>query len=57
MLQVNTAVLLVLFFFTQIIWASIYGKFFFSEKLDFIAMIGIAIIIISGTVAIYNRNK
>lgn len=45
------------FFFTQIIWASIYGKFFFSEKLDFIAMIGIVIIIISGTVAIYNRNK
>jgi drug/metabolite transporter (DMT)-like permease len=45
------------FFFTQIIWASIYGKFFFSEELDSITVIGVAIIIISGTVAIYNQNK
>tara|TARA_Y100000590_G_C15083053_1_gene774606 strand:- start:6 stop:560 length:555 start_codon:yes stop_codon:yes gene_type:complete len=45
------------FFFTQIIWSSFYGKIFFSEKLDSIAIIGIAIIIVSGTIAIYNRNK
>ena len=45
------------FFFTQIIWSSIYGKIFFSETLDFITFIGIAIIVISGTVAINNRNK
>ena len=45
------------FFFTQIIWASLYGKIFFGEKFDFIAIIGIIVIVISGTVAIYNRNK
>ena len=45
------------FFFTQIIWASLYGKIFFEEKFDSIAIIGIIIIVISGTVAIYNRNK
>jgi len=45
------------FFFTQIIWAVLYGKIFFSEQLNLIAIIGIIIIVISGTVAIYNRNK
>ena len=45
------------FFFTQIIWASFYGKIFFSEQLDLVAVFGITIIVISGTVAIYNRNK
>jgi hypothetical protein len=45
------------FFFTQIIWATLYGKVFFSEQLDTIAVIGIAVIVISGTVAFYNRNK
>jgi len=45
------------FFFTQIIWASIFGKIFFGEVFDTIAVIGIIVIVISGTVAIYNRNK
>ena len=45
------------FFFTQIIWASIFGKIFFGEAFDTIAVIGIIVIVISGTVAIYNRNK
>ena len=45
------------FFFTQIIWASLYGKIFFGEGFDFVAIIGIIIIVISGTIAIYNRNK
>ena len=45
------------FFFTQIIWASFYGKIFFSEHLDSIAVIGITVIVVSGTVAIYNHKK
>jgi drug/metabolite transporter (DMT)-like permease len=45
------------FFFTQIIWATLYGKIFFSEQLDSIAVIGIIVIVVSGTVAFYNRNK
>ena len=45
------------FFFTQIIWASFYGKIFFSEHLDSIAIIGITVIVVSGTVAIYNHKK
>ena len=45
------------FFFTQIIWGSLYGKIFFSEHFDAIAVIGIIVIVISGTIAIYNRNK
>ena len=45
------------FFFSQIIWGTLYGKIFFGEKFDSIAFVGIFIIIISGTIAIYNRNK
>ena len=45
------------FFFTQIIWGTLYGKIFFEENFDSIAFIGIIIIVISGTIAIYNRNK
>ena len=45
------------FFFTQIIWATLYGKIFFSEQFDPIAVIGIIVIVVSGTVAFYNRNK
>ena len=29
----------------------------FDEKFDFVAIIGIIIIVISGTITIYNRNK
>mgnify|MGYP001292388979 FL=1 len=45
------------FFFTQIVWGTLYGRIFFGEKFDSIAFIGIIIIIISGSIAIYNRNK
>jgi drug/metabolite transporter (DMT)-like permease len=45
------------FFFTQIIWGSLYGIIFFSEKINTLSFVGIIIIIVSGTIAIYNRNK
>ena len=45
------------FMFTQIIWGSLYGIIFFSEKISSISIIGFLVIIISGTIAIYNRNK
>ena len=45
------------FFFTQIIWGSLYGIIFFSEKINSLSIIGIVIIIVSGTIAIYNRKK
>jgi len=45
------------FFFTQIIWGSLYGIIFFSEKISSISIIGFLVIVVSGTVAIYNRNK
>ncbi len=45
------------FFFTQIVWGTLYGKIFFNEQFDLIAFLGIFIIIISGTIAISNRNK
>ena len=45
------------FLFTQIIWGSFYGIIFFSEKINSISIIGIIVIIVSGSIAIYNRNK
>ena len=45
------------FFFTQIIWGSLYGIIFFSEELSLMSIIGVIVIVISGTIAIYNRNK
>ncbi len=45
------------FFFTQIIWATLFGTIFFAEKISSNIIIGIAVIIISGTIAIYNHNK
>ena len=45
------------FFFTQIIWGSLYGVIFFSEKISSLSIIGIIVIVVSGTIAIYNRNK
>jgi|TARA_B110000263_G_C15286926_1_gene501298 drug/metabolite transporter (DMT)-like permease len=45
------------FFFTQIIWGTLYGAIFFSEKISFTIIIGIIIIVVSGSIAIYNRNK
>ena len=45
------------FIFTQIIWGSLYGIIFFSEKISTLSILGMLIIIIAGTVAIYNRKK
>jgi drug/metabolite transporter (DMT)-like permease len=45
------------FFFTQIIWGSLYGIIFFSEKINALSLIGITVIVVSGTIAIYNRNQ
>ncbi len=45
------------FFFTQIIWATIFGVIFFNEKINYISVLGILIIIISGTIAILNTTK
>ena len=45
------------FFFCQIIWATIYGNFFFNEKLDILSIIGIVLIITSGTLTIINTPK
>ena len=45
------------FFFTQIIWGSLYGIIFFQEKINALSLVGIFVIVISGTIAIYNRNK
>ena len=45
------------FFFTQIIWGSLYGIILFNEKINALSLVGILVIVISGTIAIYNRNK
>ena len=45
------------FFFTQIIWGILYGVIFFSEKISSTTILGIIVIVVSGTIAIYNRNK
>ena len=45
------------FLFLQIIWASIYGIIFFNENISISTFIGCFIIITSGTIALYNRNK
>ena len=45
------------FIFLQILWANLYGIFFFSEKINLYSIIGILVIIISGSIAIYNRKK
>ena len=45
------------FIFLQILWGTLYGIIFFSEKIDTFSILGIFIIIVSGSIAIYNRNK
>ena len=45
------------FLFLQIIWASFYGIIFFEETITVTSIIGFLIIIISGSIAVYNRNK
>ena len=45
------------FVFLQILWGTLYGIIFFSEKISALSIIGIFIIITSGSIAIYNKNK
>jgi len=45
------------FFFTQIIWGTLYGIIFFNEKINSLSLVGIIVIVASGTIAIYNRDK
>ncbi len=45
------------FIFLQIFWASLYGVFFFNEKIDTMSVLGIFVIVASGSIAFYNRNK
>jgi len=45
------------FIFLQILWGSLYGIIFFSEKISILSTLGIFVIIASGSIAIYNRNK
>tara|TARA_Y100000741_G_scaffold26295_1_gene19034 strand:- start:108 stop:977 length:870 start_codon:yes stop_codon:yes gene_type:complete len=45
------------FIFFQILWGVVYGFIFFSEKISILSIIGIFVIIASGSIAIYNRNK
>lgn len=45
------------FLFLQLIWASLFGLFFFDEEIDIITIFGFIVIIISGTIALLNRNK
>ncbi len=45
------------FIFLQIFWGILYGIIFFSEKMNTFSIFGIFIIIASGSIAIFNRNK
>ena len=45
------------FIFFQILWGTFYGTIFFSEKISILSIIGILVIIASGSIAIYNQNK
>ena len=45
------------FFFIQLIWASLLGNLFFNETLDYFSMIGMALIVVSGTLTIINTSK
>ena len=45
------------FFFLQLIWASLLGNFFFNETLDNLSMIGIGLIVVSGTLTIISTPR
>ncbi len=45
------------FLFLQIIWASFYGIIFFDEEINLISFLGFFIIVASGSIALFNRNK
>ena len=40
------------FFFLQLVWASLLGNLFFNETTDYISMIGMGLIIVSGTLTV-----
>ena len=45
------------FFFIQLVWASILGYYFFNENLDKLSLLGMILIIVSGTLTIISSNK
>tara|TARA_X000000950_G_scaffold88898_1_gene111942 strand:- start:1466 stop:2335 length:870 start_codon:yes stop_codon:yes gene_type:complete len=45
------------FIFLQILWGTLYGIIFFNEQISFSLIVGIFVIITSGSIAVYNRNK
>ena len=45
------------FFYIQIVWSSLFAKFIFNEDLDNLAIFGILLITISGTLTILNTPK
>ena len=45
------------FFFIQLIWALILGQFFFNETIDFFSMLGMGLIVISGTLTIISTSE
>jgi len=45
------------FFFIQLVWASILGYYFFNENLDKFSLLGMILIIVSGTLTIINSSK
>lgn len=45
------------FFFLQLVWASILGNYFFNENLDKLSILGMAFIVVSGSLTIFYSNK
>ena len=45
------------FFFTQLLWASLLGKLFFNETLDYFSILGMGLIVLSGTLTIMNTSS
>jgi len=45
------------FFFIQLIWASLLGNLFFNETLDYFSMIGMGLIVVSGTLTIISTPR
>ena len=45
------------FFFIQLIWSLVLGNFFFNESLDYFSLLGMGLIIVSGTLTIINTPK
>ena len=45
------------FFFIQLVWASILGNYFFNETLDYLSLLGMVLIVVSGTLTIIISQK